>query len=151
MRYGGSLGGFVDLTGHDRIVSLSVSAAFADPLGVAEVPFTELAVLGGEAPMRGFREGRLRGRSAAAATLEYRYPIWAFVDGTLQVAAGNVFGEHLRDFELDLLRMSFVLGLRTNSSRDHSIDLLIGTATETFEQGAGLQDVRLMAGATRGF
>ncbi|WP_437631279.1 BamA/TamA family outer membrane protein [Sorangium sp. So ce854] len=151
VRYGGSLGGFVDLTGHDRIVSLSVSAAFADPLGGAEVPFTELAALGGEAPMRGFREGRLHGRSAAAATLEYRYPIWAFVDGTLQVAAGNVFGEHLRDFELDLLRMSFVLGLRTNSSRDHSIDLLIGTATETFEQGAGLQDVRLMAGATRGF
>lgn len=151
VRYGGTLGGFVDLTGHDRIVSLAVSASFADPLGAAEVPFTELAVLGGEAPMRGFREGRLHGRSAVAATLEYRYPIWAFVDGAVQVAAGNVFGEHLRDFELDLLRMSFVLGLRTNSSRDHSIDLLIGTATETLEQGAGLQDVRLMAGATRGF
>ncbi|WP_437543523.1 BamA/TamA family outer membrane protein [Sorangium sp. So ce367] len=151
LRYGGSLGGFVDLTGHDRIVSLVLSAAFADPLGVAEVPFTELAELGGDAPMRGFREGRLRGRSAAAATLEYRYPVWAFVDGTAQVAAGNVFGEHLRDFDLDLLRMSFVLGLRTSGERDHSIDVLIGSATETFEQGAGLQELRFMVGATHGF
>ncbi|WP_438023553.1 BamA/TamA family outer membrane protein [Sorangium sp. So ce233] len=151
IRYGGSLGGSVDLTGHDRIVSLAVSAAFADPLGVAEVPFTELAGLGGDAPMRGFREGRLHGRSAAAATLEYRYPIWAFVDGTVQVAAGNVFSEHLRDFELDLLRMSFTFGLRTSSARDHSFDLLIGSGTETFEQGAGLQELRLMAGASRGF
>ncbi|WP_434042394.1 MULTISPECIES: BamA/TamA family outer membrane protein [Sorangium] len=151
VRYGGSLGGFVDLTGHDRIVSLVVSAAFADPLGGAEVPFTELATLGGGAPMHGFREGRLHGRSAAAATLEYRYPIWAFVDGTAQVAAGNVFSEHLRDFDPDLLRMSFTLGLRTSSARDHSFDLLIGSATETFEQGAGVQELRLMAGASRGF
>ncbi|XXT16642.1 BamA/TamA family outer membrane protein [Sorangium sp. So ce429] len=151
VRYGGSLGGFVDLTGHDRIVSLALWAAFADPLGVAEVPFTELAPLGGDLPMRGFREGRLRGRSAAAATLEYRYPIWAFVDGTVQVAAGNVFSEHLSDFELDLLRMSFVLGLRTSSSRDHSFDLLVGTATETFEQGARPEDLRFMIGTSRGF
>ncbi|WP_437935262.1 hypothetical protein [Sorangium sp. So ce341] len=151
IRYGGSLGGFVDLTGHDRIVSLVLSAAFADPLGPAEVPFTELAELGGGAPMHGFREGRLRGRSAAAATLEYRYPIWAFLDGTVQVAAGNVFSEHLRDFELDLLRMSFVLGLRTSSARDHSFDVLIGSATETFEQGAGLQELRLLVGASSGF
>ncbi|MGK3959920.1 BamA/TamA family outer membrane protein [Sorangium sp. So ce1667] len=151
VRYGGSLGGFVDLTGHDRIVSLALWAAFADPLGVAEVPFTELAPLGGDLPMRGFREGRLRGRSAAAATLEYRYPIWAFVDGTVQVAAGNVFSEHLSDFELDLLRMSFVLGLRTSSSRDHSFDLLVGTATETFEQGARPEELRFMIGTSRGF
>ncbi|WP_437479187.1 BamA/TamA family outer membrane protein [Sorangium sp. So ce1014] len=151
LRYGGTLGGFVDLTGHDRIVSLALSAAFADPLGPAEVPFTELVELGGGAPMHGFREGRLRGRSAAAATLEYRYPVWAFVDGTVQVAAGNVFSEHLRDFDLDLLRMSFVLGLRTSDSRDHSFDFLIGSATETFEQGASLQELRLMIGASHGF
>ncbi|WP_437574737.1 BamA/TamA family outer membrane protein [Sorangium sp. So ce887] len=151
LRYGGTLGGFVDLTGHDRIVSLALSAAFADPLGPADVPFTELVELGGGAPMHGFREGRLRGRSAAAATLEYRYPVWAFVDGTVQVAAGNVFSEHLRDFDLDLLRMSFVLGLRTSDSRDHSFDFLIGSATETFEQGASLQELRLMIGASHGF
>ncbi|WP_104984342.1 BamA/TamA family outer membrane protein [Sorangium cellulosum] len=150
-RYGGSLGGFVDVTGHDRIVSLTLTAAFADPLGAAEVPFTELAVLGGDAPLRGFREGRLHGRSAAAATLAYRWPIWAFLDGTTQVAVGNVFGEHLRDVELDLMRLSFVVGFRASSSRDHSFDLLVGSATETFEQGAGLEELRLMIGASRGF
>ena len=151
VRYGGAVGGFLDLTGQNRVVGLSIAAEFADPLGDDEIPFTELAMLGGDRPMRGFREGRLRGRSAIAATLEYRYPIWAFLDGSTQVAVGNVFDEHLRDFDVDLLRFSFVFGVRTTGSRDHSFDILLGSATETFEQGAALQDIRLLFGATRGF
>ena len=151
VRYGGTLGGFLDLTGQHRVLGLSVATELADPLEDEEVPFTELATLGGERPMRGFRAGRLIGRSAIAATLEYRYPIWAFVDGSAQVSVGNVFDEHLRDFDPDLLRCSFVFGLRTTGSLDHSFDILIGSATETFEQGAELQDVRFLFGASRGF
>ena len=151
LHYGASLGGYLDITGQQRVVGLVLSTEFADPLGPDEVPFTELAQLGGDAAMRGFRPGRLHGRSAAALTLEYRYPIWAFLDGSAQVAVGNVFDKHLSDFELDRTRLSFVLGLRTSGERDHSIDLLIGSATETFEQGAGLQELRFMVGATHGF
>lgn len=151
IHYGATLGGFVDLTGQNRVVSLALSTDFVDPLGSEQVPFTELVPLGGDAPMRGFREGRLRGRSAAALTLEYRYPIWAFLDGSAQVAVGNVFDKQLSDFALDLTRLSFEFGLRTNGARDHSFDILIGSATETFQQGAELQEVRFLFGATRGF
>jgi hypothetical protein len=151
VRYGGTLGGFIDITGHNRVLGLAVTALFADPLGDAEVPFTELVTLGGEGPMRGYLHDRMIGRSAAVAMLEYRYPIWAFLDGSLQLAVGNVFGEHLAGFHPDLFRLSFTAGVRTIGSRDHSFDILVGSGTETFRQGAGLHDVRFLLGTTRGF
>jgi len=152
IRYGATATGFVDLTGHNRVVSLSVAALFADPLGDRDIPFTELVSLGGNnAPMRGYLQDRLLGRSAAVATLEYRYPIYTFFDGSIQAAVGNVFGEHLAGFDPDLLRMSFTAGIRTVGDRDYSLDILVGSGTETFKQGAGIHDVRFVFGATRGF
>lgn len=151
LRYGAAVRGFVDLTGHNRVLSLSVSTVFADPLDEKEVPFTELVRLGGAGLMRGFLEDRLIGKSAAVATLEYRYPIWAFLDGSLEVAMGNVFSEHLRDFSPDLFRLSWTAGVRTVGERDQSFDILIGGGTETFKQGAALQDIRFLFGASRAF
>lgn len=149
--YGATLGGFLDLTGQNRVVSLSVHTSFSDPLGDRDVPFTELVQLGGDQPMRGFRAGRLMGRSAAVATLEYRWPIWAILDGSAQVAMGNVFGAHLEDFDADLMRLAFTFGIRTAGERDHSFDILVGSGTETFREGAGLNSLRLVIGATRHF
>src|SRR5205814_1267667 len=45
--YGASAGGFVDFNDRQRILSLSFTAKFADPLGHGEIPFTELVALGG--------------------------------------------------------------------------------------------------------
>jgi hypothetical protein len=101
--------------------------------------------------MSGFREGRLLGRSAAAATLEYRYPIWAFLDGSAQLAVGNVFNEHLDGLEPKNLRLSFDFGFRAAGVRDHSFSVLMGAGTETFGQGARLNEARLLIGATNGF
>jgi len=152
VRYGATATGFLDITGQNRVLSLSVAALFADPLGERDVPFTELVSLGGnEGLMRGYLQDRLLGQSAAVATLEYRYPIWAFFDGSIQAAVGNVFGEHLAGFDPELLRMSFTAGIRTVGERDYSLDLLVGSGTETFKQGAGLHDVRFVFGAARGF
>jgi hypothetical protein len=151
IRYGATLGGFLDLTGKNRVVSLAVTALFADPLGDRPIPFPELVSLGGDAPMRGFLAGRLLGRSAAVATLEYRYPIWAFLDGSIDAALGNVFGEHLEGADPDLLRASFWAGVRTVGERDHSFDLLVGAGTDTFEQGGALNEARVVFGAKRGF
>jgi hypothetical protein len=151
LEYGATVGGFLDITGQQRVVSLSVGTYFADPLGEREVPFTDLVQLGGDQPMRGFRGGRLMGRSAAVATLEYRYPIWALLDGAAQVAVGNVFGEHLDGLDMEKMRLAFSFGIRTSGERDHSFDILVGAGTETFEQGAELNDLRLVIGGTRHF
>jgi hypothetical protein len=152
VRWGGALSGFLDITGHNRVLGLSIAADFADPLGDGPVPFTELATLGGDfAPMHGFLQGRLYDRSALTATLEYRWPIWSFLDGAADVAIGNVYGEHFKGFEPDLLRMSWNVGFRSNGARDHSFNVMIGSGTETFKDGATMNDLRFEFGAVRGF
>lgn len=151
IKYGGSIGGFVDVTGQNHVLSLSATALFADPAQGETIPFTELVQLGGVNQMTGFLPGRLAGRSAAVAMMEYRYPIWAFLDGSAQIAVGNVFDEHLEGFEPENLRFSFAFGIRAAGDRDHVFSVLVGAGTETFGQGAHLNEARLLLGATRAF
>ncbi|NUP11756.1 MAG: hypothetical protein HOW73_37390 [Polyangiaceae bacterium] len=159
MNYSASLGGFVDITGTQRVLGLILSAYFQDPLTQdAIIPFTEL--VGSkhieDVPdleiMRGFKPGYLLGSSAVAATLDYRWPIWAFLDGTLQASVGNAFNEsHLEDFEPEKLRFSFIGGIRSPNHRDHSFNLLVGFGTDTFEDGGAPSVVRFLFGGTTGF
>ena len=152
VKYGATLGGFVDLTGEQRVVGLSLIADFADPLeGTSEIPFTEQVQLGGARPLRGFLQGRLIDRSSAVARLEYRYPIWVWLDGALHYSVGNVFGKHLDGFEAGLLRQSFGLGFRTTNSRDNTFEVLTAFGTETFDDGGGIDNFRLVIGTASGF
>lgn len=151
LRYGGSVGGFLDL--HDnRTVSLSATALFVDPLSDrGSIPFTEQVVLGGSGPMRGYLYGRLIDRSAAVATLKYKWPIWVFLDGSMQAAFGNVFGAQLRDFDPKLLRFSAAIGVESVGSPDHTFEILTGLGTETFEDNLRVTSFRLLFGTNRGF
>jgi len=141
----------VDLTGTQRVLSLSIAASFVDPVLGGDVPFPELVHLGGFGPMRGYRDGRLLGRSAAVATLQYEWPIAVWFNGSAQVAAGNVFGEHLSDFDPRLARLSGTIGVRTSGSPDHRFEILTGFGTETWEDGFKVSSFRFMVGATKGF
>jgi hypothetical protein len=153
LRYGATAAAFWDVTGKARVVSLSLATLFADPLsgGAGAIPFNELVSLGGTTLMRGFLAGRLIDRSAVVATVAYQWPIWVFLDGTMQLSTGNVFGAGLQDFSLGKLRLSSGLGVRTNSSPDHQFEVIAGFGTDTFENGAKITSLRLAFGATRGF
>lgn len=151
VRYGGTVGGFLDVTGHNRVLALSATALFADPLGARDIPFTELVLLGGTAPMSGFYQGRLTGRSAALLALEYRYPVSAFFDASAQIELGNVFDAHLAGLSAENLRLAAAFGIRTSGSRDHSFNILFGGGTETFGQGGRLSEARFVIGGTQGF
>jgi hypothetical protein len=149
IRYGATAAGFYDLTDHGRVVSLSFAALFADPLGGRPIPFTELVSLGGDGPMPGFWWGRLVDRSAAVATAQYRWPIGPFVDGSMQAAVGNVFGDHLDGLKPSLLRFSGAVGITTVGSPDSTLQLLFGFGTETFEHGGQIDSIRIVVGANR--
>ncbi|WP_394823445.1 BamA/TamA family outer membrane protein [Pendulispora albinea] len=151
VRYGGTVGGFYDLNGRGRVISLSVSTLFADPLGSAPIPFTELVSLGGPNAMRGYLPGRLVDRSATVVTARYRWPIWMWLDGSLQASVGNVFGEHLRDFKPSLLRFSGAVGVESVGTPDSSFELLMGMGSETFEHGGQINSFRFAVGSNRGF
>jgi hypothetical protein len=151
LRYGGAIGAFWDIDDSQRVVSLSLAGLLADPLGQRPVPFTELVTLGGPNLMPGFRAGRLYDRSALVATLRYSWPIWVWLDGSMQVATGNVFGEHFDGFRPDRNRFSAAIGIEGTGSRDSIFQALIGFGTETFESGAELDSLRVVVGARRGF
>lgn len=150
-RYDTIVRGMYDLNGHDRVVALSAGAFFADPLGGAKVPFTEQVSLGGLGPMPGFVPGRLYGRSAFVATLKYEWPVWAFLHGTVQASAGNVFGSHLDDAKPSLLRASGAIGISQIGDTDNPVQVLVGAGTETFAHGGQLDSIRILVGTTHGY
>jgi hypothetical protein len=131
-------------------VSLSCAALFADPLADRPVPFTELVALGGSGPMRGFSPARLLDRSAAVATLHYRWPIWVWLDGSIQLAVGNVFGPHLAGLRPALLRFSGAIGVESGLT-DNSLEFLVGLGSETFEHGGQITSIRFVVGTNNGF
>jgi hypothetical protein len=101
--------------------------------------------------MRGYLYGRLVDRSAAIATLKYRWPIWNWLDGAAQFAMGNVFGPQLGDFKTKLLRLTAAIGIETPGTADHTFEFLAGFGTETIEQGFEPTSFRLLFGTNRGF
>ena len=159
IRYGATAAGYLDLTGHRRVLGLSVMAELVDPLGARPVPFTELVSLGGDYGMTGFYPGRLLGESAAVTTLSYSWPLALRVDGTLQGSVGNTFGDHFAGFDAGLLRFSAAFGLQIGGlqnkavmgTQDAPLQVVLGIGSETFDHGGQIDSVRLMAGVPAAF
>lgn len=150
--YGGSLEGHLDV-GHFRTLSLGAQLHFVDPVGGdAQVPFTELFVLGRRPQdLSGFLPGILRGRSAGVVTLEYNYPVWIFLDAAFQASVGNGFGPNLEDFSLDALRGSIGLGLKSTQDDDNRFTLLFAFGTSRFDEPFAIETFRFVVGTQTGF
>lgn len=150
-RYGAALAGYWDVNGKQRVLSLTGLAAFADAFGGDEIPFPELVTLTSTSAGGGFLPGRILGRSVAAVTAAYRWPIWAFLDASVNLGVGNAFAAHLRDFDPQAFRFSGTIGFESVGSRDSALQFLIGFGTEAFEQGGRIDSFRFLIGNSRGF
>jgi hypothetical protein len=148
-----ALAGFWDASGADHVLALQLVTLFAEPIAGASIPFTELPSLGGRELMRGFLAGRLRDRSAVAATLQYRYPVWSFLDGELFAGVGNVFPGHLQGLRPSRLYLDCGAGLRTTFSREDSFVLTIAFGSRRFDdpEFRAVDAVRVLAGVNHGF
>lgn len=150
IRWGGLVGGAVDLTGTQRVLSLTVDAEFADPLQ-GTIPFTDQVNIGGDTLMPGYLRGRLVDRSAVIGTVQYRWPIWVFLDAILHASVGNVFGEHLEGLAVKDMRLSSGIGLRSNGSREAGFEALLAGGTDPFSEGFKVSSFRLLIGSHHGF
>ena len=150
VRYGGSVGGAIDLTGTQRVLSLSVDAELADPLQ-GTIPFTDQVNLGGDVLMPGYLRGRLVDRSAVVGTIQYTWPIWVFLDGVIHAAVGNVFGERFDGLAVKDMRLSSGIGIRSNGSREAGFETLIAAGTDPFSEGFKVSSFRLLFGSHHGF
>lgn len=152
LTYGAQLVGTLDVTGTQRRLDLELYTFFTEPFpDSGDVPFTEQISLGGSRPLRGFGGRRLLGRSAAVATLRYRWPVWSALDGVLQSALGNVFGPRLRGFDLPELRASFGAGISTASKYGQSFEILLALGTKELRAGAAIENTRLTIGTSANF
>jgi hypothetical protein len=151
LRASATLSGSLELGKPHRVASLILHAAMAEPLEGDDVPFTELASLGGSGPLPGFLAGRLIGRSAVAATLQYEWPIWAYLTGVFQAGTGEVFGNHFEGLELSRMRGSVGMGVRSVGVGDHRVELLVALGTRPFDDGGSIDSVRFVIGGVLGF
>lgn len=151
IRYGGETGAAIDLTGRQRVLSLTVAAELVDKLSPGTIPFTDQVSLGGPTLMRGFVRNRLIDRSAAVATLQYTWPVWVYLDGVLTLAAGNVFGSHFDGFDAKLARLSSGIGVRSNGDRDTGFEAMFAVGTEPLDEKFTVNSFRVLVGSHHGF
>ncbi len=145
-----SVAAYLDLSGHQHVVSLDFSLISAEALS-GHVPFRELPSISGNGPMRGFVNRFLAGSSGAALLLRYDWPVWMWLDGTIQVAIGNVYDDRFAGLSPGNTRLSAGIGLAAVNQRDHFFEFLVGFGTETFENGAQVESFRFLFGGIQNF
>ncbi len=92
-----------------------------------DVPFTQLAMFGGNKKMRGYYEGRFRDKQAMAFQLEFRGRISSRWGVNVFFGAGNV-SEKMRYFSFNNFRFAGGLGLRFMIDRKQKINLRLDGA-----------------------
>jgi len=153
VRYGGEVSAFWDVVpGAQRVFGVRLLVEDTASLGDVPIPFAELVTLGGVETMRGFLHARFHGRSAVVATINYRYPIWSLIDGSLFFEVGNAFSKHLKNFKPNLMRGNFGVGIRTTKSRVVTFDLMLAFGTTSFERhNFRIDSTRVTFGTNWGF
>jgi hypothetical protein len=151
VNYGASLGGYLDVTGMQRNLSVTAIVDFVDPVGGGDVPLLDLVSLGGERPLRGFLQNRFLDRSGAVLRFEYRWPIAVWLDGSLLYEMGNVFGAGLAGFDVAEFRSSYGFGMAAVGPSDHPFQALLALGTEPYDLGARIDSFRFVFGTTAGF
>jgi outer membrane protein assembly factor BamA len=118
VRARGALVGVLDLWQRSRTLLFKVATEVLEPIGAFPVPFSEMIVLGGPDSFRGFRPGRFRNFSSLLFALEYRWPIWMWMDASLFTEYGGVFGRGYDGFSFGRMRPDVGAGVRLRSSSD---------------------------------
>lgn len=149
LRGGGSL--LLDPVSERKLdVKLEVDAVEADA-GTA-IPFLELATVAGSGHLRGFPSGRLYGESAVALTIDYQWPVAAWLDAHAHVGAGNVFGHRFSGLSAGAMRGSAGLGISlAGLSEDRYVELSTSIGTAPFDEGLDITSFRLILGFTNDY
>ena len=147
VRGGGSL--LLDRVGERKLdVKLEINAVEGANDRV-RLPFLELTSVAGSGHLRGFPTGRLYGESAAALTLDYQWPIAAWLDAHAHLGTGNVFGRRLSGLSAGALRGSAGIGVSlAGLTDDRYVELSTSVGTAPFDEGFDITSFRVILGFT---
>lgn len=105
---------------HEHVIALQATTT---SLG-GNVPFYELAFLGGSEKMRGYYEGALRDKVLFDTQIEYRMPVWNIIGVAAWVGTGRV-AKSYKEMSLDGFWPSYGAGLRLKVDSKNNINLRI--------------------------
>lgn len=94
------------------------------------IPFFDKPALGSSRTLRGFDNDRVREDAALHFTLEYRFPIWSFMDGNLFMDTGQVFNK-FNDVAFNDFQSSFGFGFHIFNSKEVSVRAEFAFSDET--------------------
>ena len=86
------------------------------------VPFYDLALLGGDSKMRGYYQGAFRDNVLVDAQVEYRMPIWKIFGMTTWIGTGRVADKY-SNMALDGFKVSYGVGLRIKVDSKNNTNL----------------------------
>ena len=89
-----------------------------------DVPFYDLAQMGGDNKMRGYYQGAYRDNVLVDGQVEYRMPIWKIFGMTAWLGTGRVAHSY-SDLSLDGFRISYGAGIRIKVDSKHNTNLRI--------------------------
>jgi outer membrane protein assembly factor BamA len=87
-----------------------------------DVPFYDLALMGGEYKMRGYYEGALRDKTLVDCQAEYRMPVWKMLGFTTWIGTGRVANNY-SNLALDGFWISYGVGIRIKVDSKHNTNL----------------------------
>jgi hypothetical protein len=101
-----------------HVIAIQATTIFTN----REVPFYNLAMMGGESQMRGYYLGVFRDNVLVDGQVEYRMPIWNILGCAAWVGTGRV-AKNYQDLALDGLKLSYGMGLRFLVDSKHHANL----------------------------
>jgi outer membrane protein assembly factor BamA len=113
---------YVKITKHSVLAIQSLNT-----FNFGDVPYRNLAILGGNNMMRGYYAGRFRDLKFAGVQAEYRFPIKGRIGGVGFAGVGEV-GKELSDFGFQKLKPSLGAGVRIAILRHDKLNLRFDVA-----------------------
>lgn len=112
-----------------RTVSLQLGTDWRFAAPGSQVPFYELASLGGTDILRGYKQGRYRDDGIAYAVGTYKFPVWKLVEGMAFYESGRSFREPA-SLSLAAWHYSYGGGLRLWVPEGVVFELLVASSNE---------------------
>lgn len=102
----------------NHVIALQATTTFTN----RDVPFYDLALMGGEEKMRGYYKGALRDRVLIDAQFEYRMPVWNIFGITGWIGTGRVAPDY-GSLSVEGLWLSYGGGIRIKVDSQHNTNL----------------------------
>ncbi|MBI3520366.1 MAG: BamA/TamA family outer membrane protein [Bacteroidetes bacterium] len=100
----------------------TVALNFYSVIGNGDIPFNQMALLGGAKKMRGFYEGRYRDKNLLMLQTEYRIPLFWRLGAVVFISTGNV-SDKVSNFNVNQFKLAYGGGLRVLLDKKQKINI----------------------------